>query len=343
MKTVRQLLFGLLCVVLLTGCEIQKEQSGQETWSREVFAMDTYMKLTVYGANAENAVDAAILEIQRLENLLSAADPESEVSVLNREKKGVLSEESTYLWEKSWEVYLETQGKFDVTIYPVMKAWGFVGEEFHIPEEGLLNQLTNEVNASLVEWNKENSEISLPDRVELDFGAIAKGYTGARLAEQLKKQGIKSALLNLGGNIQLVGNKPDDSPFRIGVKDPDGTAEYLCVLSVADTAVVTSGDYERYFEQDGVRYHHIIDPDTGYPADKGLRSVTIVCRDGTLADAYSTALFVMGTEEAIRFWESHSKQFDAVLYTEDGRLLVTEGLQDLLATALDYEVLRVKE
>ena len=177
-------------------------------------------------------------------------------------------------------------------------------------------------------------------RTLIDFGGIAKGYTSSRIMDIYKDNGITSGLVNLGGNVQALGTKTDGTKWKIAVQSPDDTEDYLGILSVQDKAVITSGGYERYFEQDGVTYHHIIDPKTGYPAENGLVSVTIVSSDGTLADGLSTSLFIMGEEKAADFWREHKDEFDAILMSDDGTLYVTEGLENDFSTERTVEIIR---
>ena len=165
-----------------------------------------------------------------------------------------------------------------------------------------------------------------------DMGAVAKGFAAREAEAAIRDAGGTSAMLDLGGNVTVIGAKEDGSPWRVAVKDPRDTGSYLCVLALTDVTLSTSGGYERYFEEDGVRYHHIIDPETGYPADSGLLSVTVVSADHLLADALSTALFVAGPEEALDFWRSRD-DFELVLCTGQGELLVTEGLEDVFTFA----------
>ena len=176
--------------------------------------------------------------------------------------------------------------------------------------------------------------------MEIDLGGIAKGYTSSRVIEIFREHGIKHGLVSLGGNVQTLGSKKGGKPWRVAIQDPESEMEYLGVLEIEDKCVITSGGYERFFEQDGVRYHHIIDPRTGYPADSGLLSATIVSEDGTLADGLSTSLFIMGKEEAEKYWRAHPGTFDYILEDKDGVLYVTEGAAELLTTDNKTEVIR---
>ena len=163
--------------------------------------------------------------------------------------------------------------------------------------------------------------------MEVDLGAVAKGFAAEEAEEALRAAGVERATIDLGGNVTVIGTRPDGDPWRVAVKDPRNTDGYLCILELEDVTLSTSGGYERYFEEDGVRYHHIIDPKTGYPADSGLLSVTVVTANHVLADALSTALFVAGPEEALDFWRSRD-DFELVLCTDDDRIIVTQGLED---------------
>ena len=308
--------------------------------SAQIFAMDTYMELTAYGKNSEDAVRAAKEEIERLDALLSTGNEKSEIGQLNKKnKKGQISADTQYLLNRSLTIYEETDGAFDITIYPVMRAWGFTGEEHRIPSEKELQDLLQFVDASRLQYDANTQTLMLPEGMEIDFGGIAKGYTSQRVAQIMQEYDITSAILNLGGNVQLVGAKPDGSSWKVAIKSPDEQEEYLGVLSAQNKAIITSGGYERYFVENGRKYHHIIDPKTGMPAYNGLQSVTIVSEDGTLADGLSTALYVMGTESAITFWQDHSDEFDAILYADDGTLYVTEGIADTFTSSHSITVL----
>lgn len=303
-----------------------------------IFAMDTYMELTAYGRNSEKAVAAAEEEIYRLDALLSTGNETSEVTILNREKNGILSEDYAFLLKRSIELWELTDGAFDITIYPLMQAWGFTEKKYRVPSAAEIEDLLAYVDTSKVWFDESTNEVVIPEQAQIDFGGIAKGYTSSQVSRIMKEYGIQSAMLNLGGNVQTVGTKTDGSMWRIAIKSPYDSIPYLGVISIAEKAVITSGGYERYFEEDGVRYHHIIDPETGMPTQNGLMSVTIVCEDGTMADGLSTSLFVMGKETAIEFWKEHSEEFDMILCDEDCILYVTEGISEYFSSELEYEI-----
>ena len=341
--------------LLLGGCNNIKQDTTTETKntqteekaefneeaSKDIFAMDTYMTVTAYGAKAQEAVDEAEAEIQRLDELLSTGNEESEIAQLNQNKSATLSEDAGYLVERALELNKETDGAFDIAIYPVMEAWGFPTQNYQVPTADTLESLLKLADASQIIYDEDSRKISFgQEGMKIDLGGIAKGYTSSRIMEIYKENNISSGLVNLGGNVQALGTKTDGSKWRVAVQSPDDTEDYLGILSVEDKAVITSGGYERYFEQDGKTYHHIIDPKTGYPAENGLTSVTVVSEDGTLADGLSTSLFIMGKDKAIEFWRAHSDEFDIIMLTDERKLYVTEGIQDDFSTEMEMEIIK---
>lgn len=316
-------------------------EAADASSSRDIFAMDTYMTVTAYGPNAETAVDQAQQEIERLDALLSTGEETSEVAQINANGGGTLSEDTTYLLERSLDLYDSTNGVFDIAIYPIMDAWGFTSGNYTVPSDETIESLLPLTDANAILYDKDNASISFAkDGMKIDFGGIAKGYTSGRIADIYRKCGVTSGLINLGGNVQVVGTKTDGSKWRVAVQSPEAEDDYLGILSIADRAVITSGGYERYFEQDGVKYHHIIDPSTGHPANNGLVSVTIVSADGTLADGLSTSLFIMGKDKAAEYWRAHSDEFDAILEDENGVLYVTEGIADDFTSDHETNIIR---
>ncbi|MCR4709635.1 MAG: FAD:protein FMN transferase [Clostridiales bacterium] len=328
----------ILCLVFVTGCGAEeKSEDLGEPLSKDIFAMDTYMTLTAYGEAAEDALNQAEAEIYRIDALLSTGNPESEISKLNKEKHLAVSEETFNLIKRACEIGEDTKGIFDITIYPIMGAWGFTDGNYRVPEEKELKELLKRVDYSKVTLNEEDLTVTLEDDMEIDLGGIAKGYTSDRIEELMKNCGVEHGLINLGGNVQVIGNKPDGSDWKVAVIDPQDQEYYVGIVAVSDKAVITSGGYQRYFEQDGKTYIHIIDTSDGYPAANGLLSTTVVSDDGTLADALSTSLFVMGPEKAVEYWRANSDKFDMVLVKDDGTLLVTEGLDGRFNTEGEYE------
>ncbi len=307
-----------LCLALCAGCA-PKQEPETDTFT----AMDTVMTLTLYGGEPD-ALAAAKDRVLELESRLSVTDPNSDVSVLNREGTAVLAPDTAELLRRALELCAQVDGALDVTIYPVVKAWGFTTGDYTVPDGAVIADLLTRVDYTRVRL--EGDTASLPAGAEIDLGAVAKGWTGDQLAALLREKGVESALLELGGNIHTVGSKPDGSDWRVAVRDPADPEGYIGVVSVADKAVVTSGGYERYFEEAGVRYWHIMDPKTGAPVRSGLASVTVVADSGLYADALSTALFVMGRDGALDYWRAH-RDFEAVLVAEDGSVTVTAGLE----------------
>ena len=200
----------------------------------------------------------------------------------------------------------------------------------HVPTKAEIEALLPLVDSSKVIYDPETKKLTLPSGVQIDFGGIAKGYTSQAVMDIYQKHHLTGGLADLGGNIQVTGNKPDGSPWRVGIEDPADTSALLGILTLSeDSTVITSGGYERYLvDQDGKRYPHIIDPSTGYPVKNDLSSVSIICKDGALADGLSTSLCVMGKEKAISFWKAHSDQFEMVLFDTDQTITISEGLKD---------------
>lgn len=322
-----------------TNSKTQNEEDKSE--SRDIFAMDTYMTLTAYGKNAKKALDEAVDEINNIEQLVSTGIDSSEVSQINKNGKGSVSETTGYLIKRSKEIYDSTNGVFDITIYPIMQAWGFPTENYRVPGKKELKKLRRLMGADHVLYDEKKQEVTLnKEGMKIDLGGIAKGYTSSKVMDIFKENGISSAVISLGGNVQTLNGKPDGSDWRVAVENPADTGSYIGVLSIKDKAVITSGGYERYFKQDGKTYHHIIDPANGYPANNGLTSVTIVSDDGTLADGLSTSLFIMGPEKAQKYWKEHSDEFDTILVKDDGNILVSEGLAEYFTSESDFTIIK---
>lgn len=332
-------------VLLAAMCFLVWERgrnTEEKSCTKQIFAMDTVMNFTAYGKNCEKAVDAAIEEVQRLDELLSTGSASSEISRLNAAGGGQgLSDDTTALFLRGQEIYEDTGGLFDFTIYPLMCLWGFPTKEYRVPSPQELQETLALVDASKVRVREDGiNEVSLGEGQQVDFGGIAKGYASDRVMEIYGEYGVVSGMVSLGGNVQVLGRKPDGSAWRVGIQDPEGgRGETAALLEAADCAVVTSGGYERYFEEDGNTYIHILDPGTGRPAEGDLASVTVISGDGTLADALSTSLYIMGLEDAVSYWRENADAFDMVLIAGDGRIYATKGIGDKIQTERELSVI----
>lgn len=316
-KKTRALPLLLLLPLLLAGCARQAEQ--------DLLCMDTVMRFTLHGRRADRALAACVEEIHALEARFSVTREGSDASCINAAGGGAVrvGADTLSLLQTARAVSELTGGAFDVTVYPLVEAWGFPGDARRVPDAEALRALLPLVGMDRLRVDGDTVWAEPGTRV--DFGGIAKGFASNRLVELAAEYGIQSALFTLGGNVQALGSKPDGSAWRIGVMDPRDPSDVIGVLSVRDCAVITAGGYQRYFEADGVRYHHILDPHTGCPAEAGLLSATVVSGDGAMADALSTALFVLGEAEAVRLYRD-TGGFEMLLVRSDGSVLVTENL-----------------
>ncbi len=318
---------AVFAVLALSACA-----SGE--FSSDFFAMDTYMSVKTYEVDAGDAVKN---EAERLESLFSVTDEKSEIGTLNANGRVEASEETVDLIERAIGISGMTDGALDITVYPAVRAWGFTTGEYAVPSPEKIEEAR-----SLTDFTKvtvEGNTVSVPDGFAVDLGAVAKGYLGDRVSQILKNAGITSAIADLGGSIVTVGGKPDGSPWRVAIRDPNGEGS-VGVIEVKDKCVVTSGGYERYFtDEDGVKRWHIIDPATAEPADSGLLSATVIGGGCVLCDGLSTAIFVMGAEKAEALWR-REEGFEMILVTETGDILVTDGIKEsfFLSEGSAYEL-----
>ncbi len=281
-------------ILLFTGCGAQPTQTV-----RTDFALDTVVRVTVYdatAADAQTALDACFSELARLENLLSATKEGSDVDRINRSagQTVTVAEETAQVLRLGQHIAALSDGAFDMTVRPLSTLWDFTAEQPTVPSEQTITQALAQVGYR--QLSVEGQQVTLTGGA-IDLGGVAKGYIADRLREVLLQHDIGSALIDLGGNIVALGDKGGKA-FRIGIKDPADTTALAEVVEVRDRSVVTSGTYERGFTVDGVRYHHLLDPKTGYPVQNGLASVTVITESSATADALSTACFVLGEQKA---------------------------------------------
>lgn len=267
----KRLASAVLAAALLLTCTACGSLGAENTLpsseaSAGLFAMDTYLNLTAYGENAEAALERAQNRIRELESLWSVTDEHSEIYAANHSggETVTVSEDTADLVRYALDMAERTVGALEPTLYPVLTAWGFTTDSFQIPEQEELDRLLEKVDYTRV--SLQDTALTVPDGMQLDLGAVGKGYAADETAAVLRENGVESALLDFGGNILTIGAKPDGSPWRVGVRDPDSEGN-LGVLEIADQSVVVSGSYEKFFEgEDGERYWHILNPVTGAPA-----------------------------------------------------------------------------
>lgn len=305
------------------------DKEREEASESEMFALDTAITLKVYGSKREEVLNKLEKRINELDELLSTGKDAGEVSRLNESGKAVLSSETMELMKKSLEFNKKTKGIFDITIYPLMELWGFSNQNYKVPSMKEIKETLKNVGSDKIIFNANTGEISFKNKgTKIDFGGIGKGYITDELVKILTKEKVESAIINLGGNVFGFNKKPDNSLWNIAIRDPDESENYMAAIRLENSAVITSGGYERYFEENGKKYHHILDLKTGMPSESNLKSVSIVSKNGTLADTLSTSLFIMGEKKAIDFWKESGKDFEIILLTKDNRLLVSEGIKE---------------
>jgi len=349
-KRISALLCALSLLLSLTACSPKMEEL-----STTVFAMDTVMNLTVYNAPAgpiDGTFQDQVEALYRYENLFSATKESSDVHNINANCGEIVevSFETADLLRRAIALCEKTGGALDVTAYPAVKAWGFTTGDYRVVGEDERAALAERIDYTCVEMLGEYSAlpegmtqesmqglvnyeehldkgelVRIPEEMELDLGAVAKGYAADRMVEALAPYECH-ALLDLGqSTIAAIGTRPDGKPWRIGIQDPHGDT-YLGVLSLNDKAMGSSGNYQRYFEENGKIYGHILDPEAAAPVDNGLAGVTVVADSALYCDGLSTALFVMGLEDAAQFWREN-RDFEAIFIEEDGNITITAGMQ----------------
>ncbi|SCY39914.1 FAD:protein FMN transferase [Butyrivibrio sp. INlla14] len=372
----------ILSVAILSGCgkgsfQFPKVVDGGAVGEEimhvsTIFAMDTVMDIQVYGGEeAEGLLADADNQIRTLEKELSVTDENSEIAGLNAAGSAELSKEPAQIMKEALMYCDSTDGALDITIYPVLRAWGFTTGEYQVPGDEEIAGLLENVDYRSVKLEEADADGSddqaaalctIPEGMQVDLGSVTKGYTSRKLAQYFRDNGVTSALINLGGNVECVGNKPNGSKWNVAVKSPfkDSDSGILGVIQASDEAIITSGGYERYFEENGETYWHIIDPSTGKPARNGLISVTIIGKDGLMCDALSTALFVKGRDGAIDYYRKYSaastdsssvandktanaadaakqeSSFDMILVTTEGDVYITPGASERFSLSSEY-------
>lgn len=315
----------LLCAAFgfaLCGC------GGTVLTDSVYFAMDTVITLRLPADTPQEVISACEENTASLEALLSRTKPDSEISRFNASETGiVLSGQTAEVLDTALAVSAASDGAFDPTVAPLAQLWDVTSPAPHVPARDALCAMLPHVGYRML-LRDGTALIKSDPAVSLDLGGCAKGYACEAAVGLLQTSGVPMGIVSFGGNVGVFGEKPDGSPWRVGIRHPDDASASAGYLLLTEGFLSVSGDYERYFEEDGVRYHHILDAKTGYPASSGIRSAAVWSTDGTLADALSTALFVLGADKALALYEAGMFSFEAVLYTSDGRTVITPGIAD---------------
>lgn len=325
--------FSFLCLFLLCSCT-----TAREPVSKSGFYLNTFVTVTLYDSREEALLEDCMELCGAYEQIFSRTRQDSELYLLNngslRDPKGYarISDELYELISMGLMYGELSQGALDITVAPVSSLWDFSAPEGQttVPTAEAIQQGLFLVDYEKIELLPDN-QIYLPEGMSLDLGAVAKGYIADRIKDYLLEQGVNSAVINLGGNVLCIGSKSAKEPFQIGIQQPfQEYNETVAVMKISDTSVVTSGIYERCFTtEDGTFYHHILNPDTGYPCDNNLLSVTIAAHSSMEADALSTACFCLGLEEGIKLLDSLPDVY-GVFITEDRKLHYSAGFQEAI-------------
>lgn len=344
----------LVCPMLLfTGCEnitdADTSTTGNEPISISSIKLNTAVQITIYDSQDKALLDDCLALCDKYELVFSRTNEKSELYKLNHRKNTSdkdpnadgqttpypvsgtadtwhISEDLASLLSQGLSITRESDGAFDIAIAPLTSLWDFTAEDPKVPDDAAIQKALPLCSSDGV--TIDGQDITLPsDDIQFDVGAIAKGYIADRMKDLLVKKGVKSAIINLGGNVLCIGSKPDGTPFKVGIQKPFADRnETEAVMDITGKSVVSSGIYERCFKQNGKLYHHILNPKTGYPYDNSLISVTIISDQSVDGDALSTTCFALGLEDGLKFAEKKGVQ--AVLITEDYELHYTDGFQD---------------
>lgn len=325
---IKNFLFLFLIVLIsstLIGCG--KEDENTEPLSKTDYFMGTILTITLYDNKEEKIIDKAFEKVKEIESLVSINKDGTELDKVN-ENAGIapvkVSDETYTIVKKGLNYSQSTNGFFDITIGPLVKLWSIGLPEAKVPTQSEISEKINYINYDNLILNDEDKSIYLKEKgMLIDLGGIAKGYTADQIASILKKEGVTSAIIDLGGNVYALGEKSENTPWRIGVQNPAETrGDIVGTLSLSNKSIVTSGIYERFIEQDGKKYHHILSPFTGYPYENGITGVTIISDSSIDGDALSTSIFAMGVEKGLEYINSMS-DIEAIFITKDNHIYLS--------------------
>ncbi|MBF8982765.1 FAD:protein FMN transferase [Lutibacter sp. B2] len=329
-KAVMLMAILLVCNSLLIGCG----QGKIEVIKRDTYALGTYIQMTIMDQTKEDGnriIDLAIKRINDIENEISVNKKNSKITEVNKNagvKSVVVGDDAYYIIKKAYKYEKMTNGDFDISIYPLVKLWGIGTDYPKLPTSEEIKEKMDLINYKNVIINEDKSIFLENKKQGIDLGGIAKGYIADEVKKVLRENGVESGVINLGGNIMTIGSKMDGTDWKIGIQNPDtNRGQYFSILDVKDKSIISSGGYERYFDQDGTRYHHILDPKTGYPSNSDLIGTTIISDYGIDGDALSTSVYISGLEKGIELINK-LEGIECILVTKDKKVYVSEGIKD---------------
>jgi thiamine biosynthesis lipoprotein len=322
------IIFILVITIALIFTTREKEQVPI---TKEFYCFGTILQLKAFGKNSEKAIEKAALRLTNMNDKMSVFKDYSEISKINFNAGGALqkvSKDTYYVIKKAVDYCKLSQGAFDITIRPIVRLWGIGREEERIPSEKEIEEKLKLVNYKDIVLDEESNSVGLMhESQEIDVGGIAKGYAADEVKKIFVKHKIKSAVINLGGNVYVLGNKTDGSPWKVGIQNPLGSqGEFVGTVSASNKSIVTSGNYERYFMMEGKKYHHILDTKTGYPSESEIISATIISDLSIDGDGLSTGVYILGVNRALELIES-LKGIEAILITKEKKIHITSGIK----------------
>ncbi len=334
MNTKKHLLRRLAILMLSAGMLLTCSGCGEAVEKQDTLsAMGTMITLTAYGKKADAGIAAAKSVIASTE---AAVDPKLESSYTYQLNNAfgqavVVSGQVADMVSLAQTINKQGSGALDLSIYPLVKLWGFENHKYYVPSDDEISRALKYLcmkDTIVTSFPSTNTyTVTIPWGCELTFASMARGCASDYAIEAMRQAGVESAIISMESNVQTLGVKPDGTNWNIAVKDPNFPANYLGVLNVGETAVSTTVNYtETFTDINGTTYHHLINPTSGYPTTNALRSVTVICQDGTKADALSTAMFVLGQSRALSYWRNYGKDFDLVLVNNQGDVICTAGL-----------------
>ncbi len=336
MQSVNKISLIAIIVIAFMSITVGCKEPKQAITYRQLYLMGTVIQIKVLDTPSPSidlAIEEAATRLQEIEDKMSINKDTSEMAVVSQQAgkdKVKVSEDTFFVLQQAVQYGEETQGSFDPTIAPIVKLWGIGTTHAKLPKQEEIEFLLPVVDYKDIWLNPATLEVKLPKKNQaIDLGAIAKGYAADEVKKIFEKHAIQSAFIDIGGNILTIGTKPDGSKWKMGVQNPlEPREEHVGIVSIQDQTLVTSGNYERYFEEDGVRYHHIFDPRTGYPVDNELMSTTIISDMSMDADALSTSVYVMGLTKGKAFIES-IEGVEAIFITKDQKIHMTSGAEKI--------------